>query len=305
MTYQFKRLATVAVASLGLLVSPIVAELKPDRAVASTLAKVAQVKGPSCGATIAKSSGGNWICTFADEFAGKSLNRLKWLPQTTSASGFHSGKECFVDSPNNIAVSGGYLNLTVRREAKPFTCASPRGNYNTQYTSGMVSTWDKFSQAYGRFEIRAKFPSAKVAGLQSALWLYPQKLTYGGWPSSGEIDIAETYSKYPDRAIPFVHYNQATNDRTVTNNYCMIRSLGSFHSYVAEWTPTTITIKYDGAICTVHEWNPAAPLVKPAPFDQPFIVILTQALGIGENAFNPSTTPLPATTQVDYVHVWS
>ena len=34
------------------------------------------------------------------------------------------------------------------------------------------------------------------------------------------------------------------------------------------------------------------------------MVALTQALGIGSNAFDPATTPLPATTQIDYVHVW-
>lgn len=79
----------------------------------------------------------------------------------------------------------------------------------------------------------------------------------------------------------------------------------AFHSYVAEWSPTSFTIKYDGAICMVHNWNPAAPLLGSAPFDQPFIVALTQALGVGENAFDPATTPLPATTQVDYVRVWA
>ena len=66
-----------------------------------------------------------------------------------------------------------------------------------------------------------------------------------------------------------------------------------------------ITITYDGATCLVHKWNPAAPLKSPAPFRPGFIAVLTQALGIGDNAFDPATTPLPATTQVDYVHVWS
>lgn len=301
MNYQYKRLATVAVASIalfGMLVSPIAAEAKPGPA-------AVPAKGPSCGTTIAKSTGGNWTCKFADEFGGRGLDTSKWLAQLTSNSGYHSGNECFVDSSNNISVSSGYLKLTVRKEPAPFTCTSPYGDYTTQYTSGTVSTWGKFSQAYGRFEIRAKFPAAKVAGLQSALWLWPQESKYGAWPVSGEIDIAETYSKYPDRAIPFIHYNQATADLSVTNNYCMIADVSAFHSYVAEWTPTTITIKYDGAVCTVHEWNPAAPLLKPAPFDQPFIVVLTQALGIVDNAFDPATTPLPATTQIDYVHVWS
>ena len=70
---------------------------------------------------------------------------------------------------------------------------------------------------------------------------------------------AETYSKYPDRVIPFIHYNQLTDDLSVTNNYCMIADVSAFHSYVAEWTPAPITITYYGATCLGHKWNPAAP----------------------------------------------
>jgi hypothetical protein len=62
-------------------------------------------------------------------------------------------------------------------------------------------------------------------------------------------------------------------------------------------------VRYDGHTCLVDNWNPTG-MVKPAPFDQPFMVALTQALGINTNAFSPASTPLPATTQVDYVRVW-
>jgi hypothetical protein len=34
------------------------------------------------------------------------------------------------------------------------------------------------------------------------------------------------------------------------------------------------------------------------------MIALTQELGIGPNLFDPATTPLPATTSVDYVRVW-
>jgi hypothetical protein len=43
---------------------------------------------------------------------------------------------------------------------------------------------------------------------------------------------------------------------------------------------------------------------SPAPFNQPFFVALTQALGVGSNAYNPALTPLPATTTIDYMRVW-
>lgn len=252
-----------------------------------------------------KSKSGELRCTFDDEFSGSKLDTSKWLVQKTADSGYHSGSECFVDSPDNVSVSGGHLSLTVLNVGTPFTCSDTAAGYPTLYTSGSVTTWKRFSQTYGRFEIRAKFPAAKVAGLQSALWLYPQKLNYGAWPNSGEIDIAEAYSRYPDRAIPYLHYTQTSPDATVTNNRCKVKDVSEFHIYAAVWTRKSITITYDGKTCLVHTWNPAPPLTSPAPFDQPFLVALTQALGITDNTFNPQKTPLPATTQVDYVRVWS
>lgn len=273
----------------------------------STTAQAGRPKapGPSCGTTISKSTGGSWTCTFADEFGGSALDTSKWIAQQTATSGYTSGlTACFVNSPGNISVSGGALNLTARREAAPFTCPDPNGAFATQYTSGMVSTYGRFGQAYGRFEVRASMPAATVAGLQESLWLWPvNAYKYGAWPASGEIDIAEVFSNFADRAIPYVHYNAAF-DPNVTNNFCMITDVSAFHTYAVEWTSSTIKIIYDGATCLVDEWNPAFPLVKPQPFDQPFIVALTQALGIGSNAFDPATTPLPATTRVDYVRVW-
>lgn len=262
---------------------------------------------PGCGGvTIAKATGGTWQCSFSDEFDGSALDASKWIAQQTATSGYTNGKTaCFVDAAGNISVTNGALNLTARKEAAPFTCSDPSGSFTTQYTSGMVSSWGRFSQAYGRFEIRAKITRATAAGLQSALWLWPQNASkYGSWPASGEIDIAEMYSRYPDRAIPYVHYNEAAPDPNVTNTNCLISDLGAFHTYTVEWTTSSIKVMYDGQTCINDSWNPAWPLAKPQPFDQPFIVCLTQALGIGQNAFDPATTPLPATTSVDYVRVW-
>jgi beta-glucanase (GH16 family) len=262
---------------------------------------------PSCGSTaIAKSTGGTWQCTFGDDFTGRKVDGQKWLPQRTDTSGYTDGKSsCFVDSPNNISVSNGELRLTSRKEAAPFNCTDPYGDYTTQYTSGMVSTWGLFSQAYGRFEVRARAWSAAVRGLQSALWLWPQDASkFGAWPTSGEIDIAEMYSNWADRAIPYVHYVPAAPDPNVTNTNCMITNLATWHTYAVEWTPSSITVLYDGQTCLVDRWNPAAPLTAPEPFNQPFIIALTQALGFGGNAFDPATTPLPATTEIDYVRAW-
>jgi beta-glucanase (GH16 family) len=168
----------------------------------------------------------------------------------------------------------------------------------------MVTSFPRFGQTYGRFAIRARFPSAKVAGLHSALWLYPANPTkYGAWPASGEIDLAEFYTQYPARAVPFVHYLGDADDPNVTNTKCLISYPERFHSYLVEWTAESITVKHDGVTCIKDTWQPWAPQVKPQPFDQPFVVNLTQAIGSGSNAVT-SSTPLPAAMVIDRVRVW-
>jgi len=265
------------------------------------------------GSTVLKSDGTTWTCSFDDEFNGTSLDTTKWTPLTTAASGFRNGPECYVDSPDTINVSGGSLNLTARQLATPMTCNDgAHSTFTTDYESGSVDTLGTFSQTYGRFDVRAKFPAATVKGLQSSLWMWPtNEATHG--TSSGEIDIAEEYSQYPDRAIPYLHYIPAgtitgalgynkSGTNVVTNNYCTVNNVNAFHDYVATWTPTYIQIQFDGQTCMTDYYQ--SNLGGSAPFDVPFFMVLTQALGIGTNAFDPATTPLPATTSIDYVRAW-
>jgi beta-glucanase (GH16 family) len=250
---------------------------------------------------------GTWQCTFDDEFNETSLDTTKWVVQQTATSGYTTGEgagtACYVDSPNNVSVSGGTLNLTVRQEASPIACGDPFGNFTTSYTAGMVSSDGLFSQTDGFFEVSAKLPATTVQGLQETFWLYPVNLTYGPWPASGEIDFAEFYSEFPDFDVPFIHYDEATSDPNDTAD-CTISDPSAFNTYGVEWTPSSLTIYYNGNICLVDQWDPASPLASPQPFDQPFFVTLTQALGVTTNAFEPGSTPLPATTSIDWVRVW-
>jgi beta-glucanase (GH16 family) len=234
------------------------------------------------------------------------------VPQVTANSGYHTGpaatQACYVNSTDNIAVAGGYLRLTARKEGAPFVCASPSGAYTTQYTSGMVSTFQRYSQTYGRFEVRAKLPQTTAKGLQETLWLWPvDSVKYYPY-SSGEIDFAEFYSQYYNLNVPYVHYNyDSVNALTSTNTFttvngCKINYTG-FDNYALEWLPGKLTISINGTTCLTDNYT-ALGLTSPAPFDQPFFVALTQALGVGTNAFDPAVTPLPATTLVDYVRTW-
>lgn len=293
---------------------------------------VATATGPVGAATTAPSCGGEvvmkaattpWRCTFDDEFNSTSLGPA-WVPQLTATSGYTSGPEgnqaCYEADGGNVSVSGGHLNLTVRQAATPFTCLSPAGNFTTRYTAGMVSTYQHFSQDQGRFEVRAKLPSVTVRGLQETLWLWPDSPSkYGSWPGSGEIDLAEFYSQYPRADIPYLHYiyNPKTvapatsaNTTTVavapatdTTAPCAL-TLGTFNTYTVQWVVGRITISVNGHTCLLDNYRASNTADPGAPFNQPFMIALTQALGIGTNAFTPSNTPLPATTEIDYVRVW-
>jgi len=249
-------------------------------------------------------SRGTWQCTFSEEFDGARLDATKWAVTQTGHSGFRFGGECYVDDPANVSVGDGHLSLTVRDVGERFTCRSSVDAFRTRYTGAMVTTAKRFAQVYGRFEVRARFLAEPVTGLHAAIWLWPSARTYGAWPRSGEIDIAEYYTQYPDRVIPFVHYASARPDPTTTNTRCRIKEPDRFHTYAAEWTPDAITITFDGQTCMSTRWDQPGPFQHPAPFDRPFHLNLTQALGIGQNKFDPARTPLPATMQVDHVRVW-
>ena len=298
------RLLAAAVATAAL--SGAVALAPTPSQAEPTATATARTTGPTCGTkAIKKPGGGYWKCSFSDDFKGTSLNRNKWTVVKTSATGYRSSElDCFMDDPTNVRVAKGSLRLKTHKTT-PFTCHYPGGEYSSSYSSGSVTTHGHFAQAFGRFEVRVSFPTTKRRGLQSAVWMLPAKLNYGPWPASGEIDIAELFTAYPDRLIPYIHYNEAGLDDQVTNNYCMVKDLGMFHRLVLIWSPEYLKVKYDGTTCLVNRWHSNVSLTNwRAPFDQPFNVLLTQALGILGNAFKAGSTPLPAVLKVDYVRVW-
>lgn len=264
--------------------------------------------GPDCGSTVEKADGTDWECVFADDFTGDALDTTHWTVLSSLASGYRNGPECYLGdaSPlgaDDVSVGHGVLRLTAQALDHEIVCPSLSGDFPSSWTGAFVTTYGKYTTTFGRVEVRAAFPDVDVAGVHAALWLWPQDLAYGS-EVTGEMDVAEYFSLYPDRAIPFLHYQPAVPDGTNTNNNCLLEDPTGMHSYVIEWEPGHVTISYDGEVCVDHDIAPAPPLTGSQPFDQPFTINLTQALGVGTNAFT-DTTPLPATTTVDYVRVWN
>ncbi|HWF56548.1 MAG TPA: glycoside hydrolase family 16 protein [Solirubrobacteraceae bacterium] len=321
-THQGARalLTRIAVAS-GLLVTLMI----PASAVAAGGAPTAKssavsahvAAAPTCGNEYLAPIPGNppWTCTFDDEFNSttgdaNSLNTSWWTPQVTANSAYTTGSPgsevCYVNSPNNISVSNGALHLTVRKESAPLNCG---GLFTTQYTGGMVTTYSHFSQTYGRFEVRALLPQTAVQGLQETLWMAPVTDAYGAWPASGEVDFSEFYSEYPLLDVPYFHYNYNPATTSIltyeneTTGYCPILP-AVYNTYAVTWAPGAFLVQVNGLTCLIDYYVPDNGLYSPEPFNRPFMIALTQALGYGSDAFLPGTTPLPATTSVEYVRAW-
>lgn len=254
----------------------------------------------ACGPLLSKPSGGKWSCTFVDDFSGTSVDTGKWVVGETPTTGFHIGITCF--DKDNVVVRQGTLRLLAKDEGYTFRCANPYAPFNTRYTGGHVATNGHFAQAYGRFEVRAKYP-ATGPGIHAGFWMYPQKQTYGAWPASGEIDVAEWWSNAPAYALPTLHYSGST---TADSGWgCRVADPTVFHTYTVEWERTEMRFSIDGQQCFRRSWTPDAPLVVPQPFDQPFVLVLGNGVGdaTGSNAVGSSTT-LPATYTVDYAKAW-
>jgi beta-glucanase (GH16 family) len=284
------------------------AALAAAAALVGTLVPTAPVgasasKTRACGAPVAKVSGGNWTCTFADEFGGARLDTDKWHAYTSTAGGFRGGDECY--APGNVRVASGTLQLSATRSAAGFDCAG----VPSRYRSGMVLSKGLFSQAYGRFEMRAKIPAG--VGFQPAFWLLPENPFGSRGYSYGEIDVMEAWGTYPGIASPHLHYVK-TPGTPMSGKYCSVpTNATAYHTYALEWTTRKMTFSYDGRTCWSTSWRPIPRFqppgaVAPTPFDQKFYIIVNLAMGGSTTPSNRATsrTTFPATMSVDYIRAW-
>lgn len=260
-----------------------------------------------CGGVLTHIGGGSlWRCVLSDEFDGSRLDLTRWSVVTTAETGFSSGippaYACYLYDPRTVSVAGGYLHLSTVKLDDEIQCGGPAAQ-PTEYIGGAVSTKNRLVQKYGRYEIRARFPTDDEDGLQSSLILSPDHPVYG--LSSGEIDIAEYFTTWPDRVIPYVRYDHPGDDPTETSDDCTVENPDQFHRYALEWTPSRIEAFVDGRRCLSTTWSMGTTLQRPAPFDQPFVLSMFEALGVSKAAFDLDDPPdLPATMQIDYVHIW-
>lgn len=268
-----------------------------------------------------------WKLTWSDEFDGKGIDPAKW--DFDIGNGFYNydanqwiagwGNEelqYYTREPENAFVKEGVLHIRAIKESL-HGCGYTSARLRTKKRDGTAL----FSQTYGRFEFRAKLPTGR--GVWPALWMLPQDEKYGPWPASGEIDVMEARGQEPTKVLGTLHHGARWPANTHTGKEFVFPEGGTFADfrvYAVEWEPGEIKWLVDGkAYATQSFWwsssktdggKGLAPKAEgdlnpwPAPFDQPFYLIMNVAVG-GKFLGKPDkATVFPAEMLVDYVRVY-
>ena len=134
---------------------------------------------------------------------------------------------------------------------------------------------------------------------------------YGQWPKCGEIDIAEVLGDSTNTNYGTIHYGEPHNQNQGTYTLASGNFADEYHVFAVDYEPGIIKWYVDGeqyyeTSDWFSKWPGGAEKKYPAPFDQPFHVILNVAVG-GDWPGNPDeTTPFDekGAMYVDYVRIY-
>ena len=277
---------------------------------------------------MATSKRSGWTLVWADEFDGTQVDRKKW--DFDLGNGFYDYKnnawvpgwgneelQYYTDTPVNASVKDSLLTIRAVKESI----------HGCGYTSARLKTRRRdgtplFAKLYGRIEFRAKVPWGK--GLWPALWMLPQSDLYGGWAASGEIDLMEIVGERPQEVLNSIHFGSPGTDARALITHVHPLPGGStvadWHVYAVEWEPGEIRFYVDDVHTSTrdHWWScsltqaGAGVIARrasdlnpwPAPFDQPFYLVMNVAVGGNFPGAPNDATKFPAELVVDYVRVY-
>ena len=263
----------------------------------------------SCALLAFSAAAGDWKLVWSDEFDRPGLpDPAKWNYE----QGFIRNNEDQYytrERSENARVQNGCLVIEARKEQfknaafeAGKTSRGRRGQEFAQYTSASLTTRGKTSWTYGRFEVRAKLPSAR--GTWPAIWMLGTNRA-AGWPACGETDIMEFVGYEPGLIHANIHtkkYNHV--QKTNKGDKITIPDASSaFHVYTLEWTDKQMDFFVDDKKYFTYTNEGSGTDAWPFDTDQYLILNLAiggawgGAKGIDESAF-------PQQFVIDYVRVY-
>ena len=226
------------------------------------------------------SPGSEWRLVFNDEFNGTALDLNKWNTHYVWGRTITGTGELEYYADDAYDFQDGYLRLRAER----------RSMEGFQYTSGMISSHNKFSLKYGYIEIRARIPYGQ--GLWPAYWLMP---TSGEWPP--EIDVLEVLGQTPYIVYMTNHWTDAnSNPAQLQGSYTSPDDFSAdFHTYAIDWNADRIIWYVDG----IERFRTSSHIPQ-----EPMYILATFAVGGHWPGYPDETTPFPSYFDIDYIRVY-
>lgn len=264
---------------------------------------------------------GNKKLIATDEAGNKVIYKLQWadefnkdgVPDSTNwgfEKGFVRNEEFQWYQHQNAFCKNGLLIIEGRKESRSNPLyRQGSSDWRTKpetinYTSSSINTSGKHSWLYGRFEMRGRINISD--GLWPAWWTLGVN---GQWPSNGEIDIMEYYSK---KLLANIAIGTALPYKAKWySNTFPIDSLGGsnwsskFHIWRMDWDEKAIALYLDDQLLNRVELSKLVNIDGSGinPFKMPHYMLLNLAIG-GVNGGDPSSTKFPNRFEVDYVRVY-
>lgn len=238
-----------------------------------------------------------WKLSWSDEFdgpTGQKPDATKWAYDLGGDGWGNNELEYYTDRADNAATDGqGNLLITLKSEKF----------MNRDYTSARLITLGKFTQTYGRFEVRAKIPRGQ--GVWPAFWMLGADIQTNAWPKCGEIDIMENAGKDPRINHGSLHGPGYSGGNPLTGKYTLPSGAlaDDFHVYAVEWEENVVRWYVDTNAYQTRK-NTDVPSGGTWVYDHPFFMILNVAIGGNFGGAPDASTMLPQTMSVDYVRVY-
>ncbi len=254
---------------------------------------------------------GTYALVWSDDFNGTTLNTANWAYDNNA----HNNGEQQQYTTNNVTVSGGFLNITAKKEV----------NNGYQFTSGRIFTKGLKDWKFGKVLARMKMPVGE--GYWPAFWMMGTDIDTVGWPGTGETDIMENigYANWVSGALHGPGYWGAGSIGG-QHNMPAGGTIAAWHDYWIEWDPTYIKWYIDTTLMRTVLRSDVEPARGEWVYSNNKFILFNLALGGDYPAgYNGCTgSPLPAgcfayglkqttvdnivagqgVVQVDYVQVW-
>lgn len=261
---------------------------------------------------------GGYRLVWHDEFDHDGLPSADWDYE----HGFVRNNELQWYQEGNAIVKDGTLIIEGRRETVPNPDYREGSRHwansrsEAHYTSSSITTRGSHTFRYGRFEVRAKIPTAM--GAWPAIWLLGNQW---GWPENGEIDIMEFYLKDGKQSIlantcwgSKRRFEPVWNSSVTPLQHFKDKDphwAEKFHVWRMDWDERFIRIYLDGELLNETDLVTTVNGGVGGNWQNPFCnnvegfgdyILLN--LAIGGNGGLPDDSRFPLRYYVDYVRVY-